>query len=128
MESPMKNQQDQKERYEEMVQSQRAGSILGSKIASQGLPPVGNKLTQPRKFIVDQISQANSALSELFEACALLEQRLACVIEVPGTGIGCSAQQPQSSEPPHVEALDSIIERLHVARLLINSMTERVRV
>jgi hypothetical protein len=92
------------------------------------LPPVGNQIAQPRKFLGDQISQASSALSDLFEACALLEQRLSCVIEVPGTAIGCAAQQPQTSEPPHVEALDSIIERLHVARQLITSMTERVRV
>lgn len=119
---------NQTEHYEKIAQE-----VAGKSIFARGLPSIGGnsiaaqQAPQPRKYIGEQIAQATHALSQLFEEVQLLEQRLSSVTEAPYNATGCSPQ-PKSSEPPFVEAMDSIVEKIHVARQMVSSLTERVRV
>lgn len=119
--------------YDDLVAQGRVrpSGILGS----QGLHAIGtasdiacNQQKKPRKYIGELITEAHGSLLELFESIETLSGRLSAVVDAPNCANGCSPENQVNGEPAFVNALDNIVERINVARQLVNSLTERVRV
>lgn len=109
--------------------SKGLGSATGSSLPKiAGAANLASQMQQPRKFIGDQLAQANEIASMLLADISNLEDRLSSVCDKRDVGFSGSSQQNPACDPPHIEALDGILDRLQFARQLVLSITERVRV
>lgn len=110
--------------YGKQIEAQQAVGIP-SALERQGI--AGQYQKSPRKFMSDQMQQIGDGLDCLFGHIDNLERRLAPVSDPINCANGCSPEQ-LSSDPSYVIKLDQVIERIEIARQLIVSIEDRLRV
>lgn len=80
----------------------------------------------PRTTVTSQIEALNGELANLFSAVDRVGERTSYICEAAPPETVASAQS--SIEPPVIEALASIIERIQLATSRLHGLADRVRI
>ena len=115
--------------YDKQMAAKKAtGTTLGLQGQAIGHNPSSSQFqTVPRKFLGSQMQQINEGLDCLFGHIEILETSLAPISDPLNCTNEISPGQV-SEEPSYVARLDLIIDRIEMARKMIVSINDRVRV